>query len=72
VPFTIDNIHPHDLAGLLNDDAIAVRAGHHCTMPLMQYMKLDATTRASFYLYNTEEEVDKLTESIKKAQEVFA
>jgi cysteine desulfurase/selenocysteine lyase len=57
---------------VLDGDAIAVRAGHHCCQPLMRRLGVLATTRASFYLYNVSEEVDRLTESVRRAQEMFA
>jgi len=69
--FTLDDIHPHDISQLLDRDGIAVRAGHHCAMPLHEKYDLVATTRASFYLYNTLEEIDKLVESIYKVKRVF-
>ena len=69
--FTLDDIHPHDISQLLDRDGIAVRAGHHCAMPLHEKYNLVATTRASFYLYNTLEEIDKLVESIYKVKRVF-
>lgn len=62
VTFTVDGVHPHDAATLLSGENIAVRAGHHCAQPLGAYLGVPATTRASLYLYNTEEEVDKLIE----------
>ncbi|MCZ7547114.1 MAG: cysteine desulfurase [Anaerolineae bacterium] len=65
-------MHPHDIAELLNDRGVAVRAGHHCAMPLHQRFNLVATTRASFYLYNTREEVDRLIEALYYAKSVFA
>ena len=71
IAFTIDGMHPHDVAELLNRDGVAVRAGHHCAMPLHQKLNLTATTRASFYLYNTFTEVDQLVRSIVKAQKLF-
>jgi len=71
VAFTLEGVHPHDLASILDAEGIAVRAGHHCTMPLHQKLGLPATTRASFYLYNTEEEVDKLVEGLLKAKKIF-
>lgn len=70
--FAIEGIHPHDVAELLNSDGIAVRAGHHCAMPLHQKYNLPATTRASFYLYNTRDEVDLLVHSLEKAKRLFA
>jgi cysteine desulfurase / selenocysteine lyase len=72
VSFTLPNIHPHDLATLVDREGIAVRAGHHCTQPLMDRLGVPATTRASFYLYNRPEEVDQLVLGIQKAQKVFA
>jgi len=69
--FVLDGVHPHDVAQILDHDGIAVRAGHHCAMPLHQKFNLPATTRASFYLYNTMEEVDKLVDGIYKVKEIF-
>ncbi|MBI5412921.1 cysteine desulfurase [Candidatus Peregrinibacteria bacterium] len=69
--FNIDGIHPHDVAEILNGENIAVRAGHHCCMPLMQRLEISATVRASFYLYNDERDVEKLAHGIKKAIEIF-
>jgi cysteine desulfurase/selenocysteine lyase len=70
--FSMEGIHPHDVAALLDRDGIAVRAGHHCAMPLHQKLCLPATTRASFYLYNTLPEVDALVASLHKVQKMFA
>jgi cysteine desulfurase/selenocysteine lyase len=64
-------IHPHDLASILDREGIAIRAGHHCAQPLMEHYGVPATARASFYVYNTEAEVDKLVEALYKAQEIF-
>ena len=72
VSFTLPNIHPHDLATLVDREGIAVRAGHHCTQPLMDRLGVAATTRASFYIYNRADEVDQLVSGIQKAQKVFA
>jgi len=69
--FTLDGIHPHDVAQILDSEGIAVRAGHHCAMPLHQKLKAQASTRASFYLYNTLEDVDALTAGIQKVKEIF-
>lgn len=69
--FTLEGIHPHDIAQLLDREGIAVRAGHHCAMPLHQIYGLPATTRASFYLYNTMEEIDLLAEALEKTKELF-
>ena len=70
--FTIDGIHPHDIAQLLDRDGIAVRAGHHCAMPLHDKYNIPATTRASFYLYNTTSEIDLLVSSLQKIIKMFA
>jgi cysteine desulfurase / selenocysteine lyase len=72
VSFTLGDIHPHDVAQILDRDGIAVRAGHHCAMPLHQKYDLPATTRASFYLYNTKEEVDLLGMGLEKVKRMFA
>jgi cysteine desulfurase/selenocysteine lyase len=69
--FTFDGVHPHDVAQILDRDGIAVRAGHHCAQPLHEKFGITATSRASFYLYNTREEVDKLIEGIYKVKEIF-
>jgi cysteine desulfurase/selenocysteine lyase len=69
--FTLDGIHPHDIAQVLDQDGIAVRAGHHCAMPLHEKFNIPATTRASFYLYNTADEVDKLIEGLYKVKRYF-
>jgi cysteine desulfurase/selenocysteine lyase len=72
ISFTLPDIHPHDLATLVDREGIAVRAGHHCTQPLMDRLGVAATTRASFYIYNRVDEVDQLVGGIQKAQKVFA
>jgi cysteine desulfurase/selenocysteine lyase len=72
ISFTVDGIHPHDVAAILDEHNVAVRAGHHCTQPLMRALGVVATTRASFYVYNTPEDVDRLIEGIQAAQRVFA
>jgi cysteine desulfurase/selenocysteine lyase len=69
--FTFDGTHPHDVAQILDRQGIAVRAGHHCAMPLHERYGVPATTRASFYLYNTAEEIDSLIEGLYKVKEVF-
>lgn len=71
ISFNFADIHPHDLASLLDTEGICVRAGHHCTMPLMEKMGWPATTRASFYIYNTREDVDALMSGLEKAAAVF-
>lgn len=70
--FTIDDIHPHDIGTILDQQGIAIRAGHHCAQPVMQFFDVPATARASFAFYNTREEVDKLADAIQKVIEVFA
>jgi cysteine desulfurase/selenocysteine lyase len=69
--FTLDGVHPHDLASVLDENNIAVRSGHHCAMPLHRKFELLATTRASCTIYNTKEDIDRLVEGIKKAQKLF-
>jgi cysteine desulfurase/selenocysteine lyase len=69
--FTFDGVHPHDVAQILDQQGLAVRAGHHCAMPLHEKFNLPATTRASFYLYNTAAEVQKLVEGLLKVKEIF-
>lgn len=71
ISFNYADIHAHDMASLLDEDGIAVRSGHHCAQPLMERYGLESTTRASFYLYNTEGEIDRLAESIGRAGRVF-
>jgi len=71
ISFNIADIHPHDLATLLDQEGIAVRSGHHCAQPLMERLNIPATTRASFYLYNTKEEIDIFVEALKKAIKIF-
>ena len=70
--FTIEGVHPHDIGTILDQQGIAVRAGHHCAQPVMQFFDVPATARASFAFYNTREEVDKLAEAIQKVIDVFA
>ena len=70
--FEVQGIHPHDLGQILDNEGIAIRAGHHCCKPLMRKMKVTATARASFYLYNTQEEIDALAVALSKAKEVFS
>ncbi|HAF60808.1 MAG TPA: cysteine desulfurase [Anaerolineaceae bacterium] len=71
ISFELDDIHPHDIAQILDAQGIAVRAGHHCAMPLHQRLKVQASTRVSFYLYNTSEDVDDLVKGIYKVKEIF-
>jgi cysteine desulfurase/selenocysteine lyase len=71
ITFNLATVHPHDLATVLDSHGIAIRAGHHCAQPLMRWLNVTATARASFYLYNTEEEVDVLVAGLKKTKEYF-
>lgn len=71
IAFNLDNLHPHDLATALDMEGVAVRAGHHCAQPLMQWLNVAATARASFYLYNTSEDVQALVAAIQAAKEFF-
>ncbi|MBI2669161.1 cysteine desulfurase [Candidatus Woesearchaeota archaeon] len=71
ISFVIEGIHPHDLGEVLDKEGIAVRGGHHCAMPLMAKLGIAGTTRASFYFYNTDDDVDALVKAVKKAQELF-
>ncbi|WP_374722549.1 cysteine desulfurase [Peribacillus tepidiphilus] len=72
ITFNFEDVHPHDVATVLDAEGIAVRAGHHCAQPLMRWLKASATARASFYLYNTEEDIDKLVEGLIKTKEYFS
>jgi cysteine desulfurase/selenocysteine lyase len=71
VTFNLGDIHPHDVSTVLDSEGIAVRAGHHCCQPLMRWLNVTATARASFYLYNTEEEIDRLAMALTKTKEFF-
>jgi cysteine desulfurase / selenocysteine lyase len=72
VGFNLDGVHAHDMASIMNDHAVAIRAGDHCTQPLHDKLGVAASARASFYLYNTREEVDKLVEAVDDARQLFA
>lgn len=69
--FDVAGIHPHDMSAVLNEDGVAIRVGHHCAQPLMELLDVPATNRASFYIYNTRDEVDRLVESLNHAKEFF-
>lgn len=71
ITFNLDGVHPHDLATALDSDGIAVRAGHHCAQPLMKFLGVSSTARASFYLYNTKDEIDFFIDSLKRTKEFF-
>jgi cysteine desulfurase/selenocysteine lyase len=70
--FTVEDIHPHDIGTILDQEGIAVRAGHHCAQPVMKRYDVPATARASLAFYNTKEEIDALAAGIQKTIEVFA
>jgi cysteine desulfurase/selenocysteine lyase len=72
IAFAVEGVHPHDLAHVLDQEGVAIRAGHHCAQPLHVCLGLNATARASFYLYNTRAEIDRLVAGIRKAQRFFA
>lgn len=71
VSFTVDDVHPHDLATILDGDGICIRAGHHCAQPLMRRLGVPATARASFYVYNDRSDIDALVNGVLKAKEIF-
>ena len=71
ISFNINGVHPHDVASILDSYNVCVRSGNHCAQPLMRFLGIDSTCRASFYIYNTKEDVDKLVQALKKAYEMF-
>ena len=71
VSFLLDEVHPHDMGTILNESGVAIRAGHHCTMPLMRRFGIPGTARASFAMYNTRAEIDQLADALKKVQAIF-
>ncbi|MNZ58035.1 putative cysteine desulfurase [compost metagenome] len=71
VTFNLGDVHPHDVATVLDAEGIAIRAGHHCCQPLMRWLEASSTARASFYLYNTEQDVDRLVDALIKTKEYF-
>lgn len=71
ISFNIKGVHPHDVASILDSEGVCVRSGNHCAQPLLRYLGFDSTCRASFYLYNTKEDVDRLVNSLNKAYEMF-
>lgn len=72
VSFNVEGAHPHDVAQILDGEGVAVRAGHHCAQPLMKWLKVSSTSRASFYFYNTDSEVDALVNAIQKVKSIFS
>jgi cysteine desulfurase/selenocysteine lyase len=71
VSFTMGDVHPHDLATILDGDGVCIRSGHHCAQPLMRRLDVPATARASFYIYNNSSDIDALVEGVHKAKEIF-
>jgi cysteine desulfurase/selenocysteine lyase len=69
--FTVDGIHPHDLGTILDHDGVAIRTGHHCAMPVMEFFGVPATARASFAFYNTRDEIDRLVAALLVAREML-
>lgn len=71
ISFNIKGVHPHDVASILDSQGVCIRSGNHCAQPLMRFLGIDSTCRASFYFYNTKEDVDKLVTALNKAYEMF-
>lgn len=71
ITFTMEGVHPHDISSVLNEDKVCIRAGHHCAQPLMQFLKVGSTARASLYFYNTEEEADRFLETLSRVRSVM-
>ena len=71
ISFNIKGVHPHDVASILDSENVCVRSGNHCAQPLLRSMGIDSTCRASFYIYNTKEDVDKLVHALNKAYNMF-
>jgi cysteine desulfurase/selenocysteine lyase len=71
VSFTLEGVHPHDIATILDQNGVCVRAGHHCAQPLMRRMNVPATARASFYVYSTRDDVDALVKGVERVNEIF-
>ncbi|PJZ87050.1 aminotransferase class V-fold PLP-dependent enzyme, partial [Leptospira levettii] len=71
ISFTLDGIHPHDVGSILDEEGVAIRVGHHCCQPLMKQFQIPGTCRASFYFYNTKEDIDVLIKSIEKVKSIF-
>jgi cysteine desulfurase/selenocysteine lyase len=71
VSFNVEEVHPHDMATIVDQEGVAIRAGHHCAQPLMRVLGVPATARASFYVYNTREDVDALVAAVEKSKGWF-
>jgi cysteine desulfurase/selenocysteine lyase len=72
VSFTLEGVHPHDIGTILDTEGVAIRTGHHCAMPVMEYFKVPATARASLSFYNTFEEIDRLVAALERTRQVFS
>jgi cysteine desulfurase / selenocysteine lyase len=72
VSFTLEGVHPHDIGTILDTEGVAIRTGHHCAMPVMEYFKVPATARASLSFYNTVEEIDRLVAALERTRQVFS
>jgi cysteine desulfurase / selenocysteine lyase len=71
VSFTMEGVHPHDIGTVLDSEGVAIRTGHHCAMPLMEFYGLAATARASFAVYNRTEDIDRLVAGLQRVRELF-
>ena len=71
ISFNIKGVHPHDVASILDSQNVCIRSGNHCAQPLMRFLGIDSTCRASFYIYNDKDDVDRLVEALKKAYDMF-
>ena len=71
ISFNVKGVHPHDVASVLDSENVCIRSGNHCAQPLLRYMGLDSTCRASFYIYNTKEDVDRLIIALNKTEKMF-
>jgi cysteine desulfurase/selenocysteine lyase len=71
VAFTMEGVHPHDIGTILDSEGVAIRTGHHCAMPLMEFFGLAATARASFAVYNRAEDIDRLVAAVQRVRELF-
>ena len=71
ISFNIKGVHPHDVASILDSEGVCVRSGNHCAQPLMRFLGIDSTCRASFYIYNTKDDVDKLVQALNQAYGMF-
>ena len=71
ISFNVKGVHPHDVASILDVNGVCIRSGNHCAQPLLRYMGMDSTCRASFSIYNTKEDVDKLVDALNKTYKMF-